>query len=130
MDKEIICLDTSIFIDYFRKQRKERTPFIKLSEQYDFAISIITKFEISVGIAKGQEEFWNEVFDKLTIIPLNEVEIDKATEIFCQLRKTNKIIGLPDILIAATAIVNDLKLATLNQKDFSRITGLKIVENQ
>ena len=86
-----------------------------MSEHYDFAISVTTKLEIGVGIARGQEEFWNEVFDKLTIIPLNEVEIDKATEIFSQLREANKISGLQDILIAATAIVNDLELATLNQ---------------
>jgi tRNA(fMet)-specific endonuclease VapC len=48
MDKEIICLDTSIFIDYFRKQRKETTQLLKLAEKYDFAISVITKLEIAL----------------------------------------------------------------------------------
>jgi predicted nucleic acid-binding protein len=52
MVKEIICLDTSIFIDYFRKKNKGGTFFVKLSEKYDFAISVITKLEIGVGIGK------------------------------------------------------------------------------
>jgi tRNA(fMet)-specific endonuclease VapC len=130
MDKEIICVDTSVFIDYFRKQRKDKTLLIKLSEEYDFAISVITKLEISVGIGKGQSDYWDNVFNKLTILPLTETEIDKASLIIQSLRKDNKIIGLQDILIASTAIVNDLKFATLNLKDFERIKELKIIENK
>jgi len=128
MDKEIICVDTSVFIDYFRKQRKDKTLLIKLSREYDFAISVITKLEISVGIGKGQKNYWDNVFYKLTILPLTETEIDKATSIIQTLRKDNKIIGLQDILIASTAIANDLKFATLNLKDFERIKDLKIIE--
>ncbi|MCX6239979.1 MAG: type II toxin-antitoxin system VapC family toxin [Bacteroidia bacterium] len=100
----------------------------KLSEDYDFSISVITKLEIGVGIGKGQKDFWDDVFEKLTILPLTEIEIDKACEIIQTLRKSNKIIGLQDILIASTAIVNDLKLATLNLKDFERVQDLKILK--
>jgi len=127
MDKEIICIDTSLFIDYFRKQKKENTLLAKLSDQFEFSISVITKLEIGVGIAKGQKDFWNSVFEKLTILPLTELEIDKATEIIQTLRKSNKIIGLQDILIASTAIVNGLTIATFNLKDFERIPELKIL---
>ncbi len=130
MDKEIICIDTSLFIDYFRKQHKDRTLLTKLSEEYDFSISVITKLEIGVGIGRDQMEFWNEVFEKLTILPLTEIEIDKACEIIQTLRKNNKIIGLQDILIASTAIVNNLKLATLNLKDFERIQELNILSTK
>jgi len=130
MDKEIICLDTSVFIDYFRKKTKDKTFLVKISDKYDFTISVITKLEISVGIGKGQINFWNNVFEKLTILPLTEKEIDMASSIIQTLRKTNKIIGLQDILIASTAIVNDLKLATLNIKDFERINDLKIIDNK
>ena len=129
MDKEIICVDTSVFIDYFRKKTKDKTFLVKLSDKYDFAISVITKLEISVGIGKGQIDFWDNVFDKITILPLTEKEIDMASSIIQTLRKNNKIIGLQDILIASTAIANDLKLATLNIKDFERINDLKIIDN-
>jgi predicted nucleic acid-binding protein len=128
MDKEIICVDTSLFIDFFRKQRKEKTLLAKLSEDYEFAISVITKLEISVGIGKGQKEYWESVFEKLTILPLSETDIDKASEIIQLLRKSNKIIGLQDILIASTSITNDLRFVTINLKDFERIKELKIIK--
>ncbi|NJK98178.1 MAG: type II toxin-antitoxin system VapC family toxin [Bacteroidales bacterium] len=128
MDKEIICLDTSVFIDYFRKQKKEKTFLVELADNYDFAISVITKLEISVGISSGQSEFWDTLFEKLTILPLYESDVDIASSIIQTLRKANKIIGLQDILIASTAISNNLRLATLNLKDFERIENLKIIK--
>jgi predicted nucleic acid-binding protein len=128
MDKEIICLDTSVFIDYFRKQKKEKTFLVELADNYDFAISVITKLEISVGISSGQSEFWDTLFEKLTILPLYESDVEIASSIIQTLRKANKIIGLQDILIASTAISNNLRLATLNLKDFERIENLKIIK--
>jgi len=44
------------------------------------------------------------------------------------LTKRNKIIGLKDILIASTALTNNLKISTLNLKDFERIEKLKILK--
>jgi predicted nucleic acid-binding protein len=128
MDKEIICLDTSVFIDYFRKQKKEKTFLVELADNYDFAISVITKLEISVGISSGQSEFWDTLFEKLTILPLYESDVEIASSIIQTLRKANKIIGLQDILIASTAISNNLRLATLNLKDFERIENLKVIK--
>jgi tRNA(fMet)-specific endonuclease VapC len=43
------------------------------------------------------------------------------------LKKDSKLIEIPDILIAATAQANQLKLATLNKKHFERINSLEIV---
>ncbi len=128
MDKEIICLDTSVFIDYYRKQKKEKTVLVELADNYDFAISVITKLEISVGISSGQNQFWDSIFQKLTILPLSESDVDTASNIIQTLKKANKIIGLQDILIASTAISNNLRLATLNLKDFERIDNLKIIQ--
>jgi predicted nucleic acid-binding protein len=45
----------------------------------------------------------------------------------CPLRKAGMTIDDFDILIAATAIVKGLTVVTNNEKHFSRIEGLKIV---
>ena len=50
-------------------------------------------------------------------------EIEKQTIL---IRKTNKI-KLPDAIIAATAMVYNLTLATHNKDDFKNIQGLKIL---
>lgn len=39
-----------------------------------------------------------------------------------------EMIGLHDLLIAATALANGHAVATLNRKDFERIPGLRLVE--
>jgi tRNA(fMet)-specific endonuclease VapC len=127
MDKELICLDTSILIDYYRKKNKSKTKFLELSRKYEFAISVITKFEILTGSNPQQIEFWNTLFNRITIFPLLEKDIEIASEIFKTLMKRNKIIGLKDILIASTSLANGLKISTLNVKDFERVDNLKII---
>ncbi|OQX98033.1 MAG: hypothetical protein B6I24_06675 [Bacteroidetes bacterium 4572_128] len=100
MDNKIL-LDTSILIDYFRKKNKKKTAFVKLAKNFQFSISVITKLEIIVGAKKSQKDIWDKIFEKITIIPINEKEIDAAIKIIQELRKKNKMIDLADILIAA-----------------------------
>ena len=128
MDKNRICSDTSILIDYYRKKNKEKTKFVQLSKKYSFSVSVITKLEILTGITENQKNFWNNVFEKIEIIPLDEPEIEFAAEIIRYLTKRNKIIGIKDILIGSTAISKGLKLSTLNKKDFERIDGLELID--
>jgi len=128
MGKEIIMVDSSLFIDYYRKINKTGTQLVELSKKYDFSISVITKFELLVGIKNEEERFfWNGIFKDMAIFPLAEKEVEKTVEIMKYLRTQNQIIGLQDIFIAATAMVNGFGLATLNIKDFVRIPNLKLI---
>ena len=127
MDRKIICLDTSILIDYFRKENKARTFFFELAKKFDFIISVITKFEILNGSNDDQKEFWNELFNGVQILPLGEEEVEIASEIIKTLRSQNQLIDLPDIFIGATAVTHNLKLATLNKVHFERIENLDLV---
>jgi predicted nucleic acid-binding protein len=129
MAGKIICLDTSILIDYFRKKNKRKTFFFKLAREYSFAISVITKFEILNGSNEDQKEFWDQLFSRFRIIPLDESEVEVASEIIKKLRSRNKLIELPDILIAATSLTHGLKLATLNKAHFQRIEDLSLILN-
>lgn len=63
MADELICLDSTILIDYFRKTKKENSFFFELANQYStFAVSIITEFEILSGSNQNQnqKEFWDK----------------------------------------------------------------------
>lgn len=55
------------------------------------------------------------------IIPLDNSIADKAIELK---RKTN--IKLADAVIAATALMNNLSLATRNKEDFKDLEGLEV----
>jgi len=130
MDREIICLDTSILIDYFRKTKKKKTFLFELAKDYDFVISVINKFEILNGSNEEQEEFWNQIFDRIQIISLGEKEIEVSSDILKKLKSQNRIISLPDIFIGATALANNLRLATLNKNHFQRIETLELILNE
>lgn len=128
MADEIICLDTSILIDFFRKQLKEKSTFFKLTKMYHlFAVSIITEYEIMIGAKAEDTKFWTNFFGRVTILPFDEQANITAIEITKQLKKTNTLIEIPDIFIAATALSKRMKIATLNKKHFERISGLELI---
>jgi tRNA(fMet)-specific endonuclease VapC len=43
------------------------------------------------------------------------------------LKQKSKLIEIPDLFIGATAKAHSLKLATLNERHFSRIEGLELI---
>lgn len=51
----------------------------------------------------------------------------QAIGIYQRLKQKNKLIDVPDIMIAGTALQHNMPLATLNRKHFERITGLEII---
>jgi tRNA(fMet)-specific endonuclease VapC len=124
----MILLDSSVLIELFRTVDKEKTLFYQLTSiDNDFAISIITHYEIFTGSNDKQDSFWTEFLDTIEILDLDVKASEEAVKIYKQLKKTGKMIDLADILIAATSLSNDISIATLNLKHFGRIKGLDIV---
>lgn len=130
MENEIVCLDTSILIEYYRKIDKKKTVFFNLTQANKlFSVSVITEYEIMVGSNNVQNPYWHLFFDKLTLLPFTRNATLVAINIYKQLKKKNQLIEIPDILIAATAISKGLKLVTLNKKHFTRIEGLELIDS-
>jgi len=125
----MILLDSSMLIELFRATNKEKTQFYRLAaSESDFAISIITHYEIFTGRNENQDSFWIDFLDSLVILDFDIETSKHAVKIYKHLKKTNKLIDLADILIAATSISYNIPLATLNLKHFQRINELEIVD--
>lgn len=75
-----------------------------------------------------QDAFWDELFTKIAVLPFDENVFQHSVRIYRKLKSQSKLIEMPDILIAATALANNISVATLNVKDFSRIEGLEIID--
>ena len=128
MAVKIILVDTSILIDYYRKTDKEKSIWITLVRQgYLFAISAVTKYEIYSGATATQLTFWNNIFQTVNIIPIDEIVVDTAVSLNSFLKKKRKQIDIADLFIAATAVTHNLSFATLNRKHFERIDALHII---
>ena len=129
MADKLILVDTSILIDYYRKTDKEKSAWISLVRQeYSFAISAITKYEIYSGVTPNQLTFWDSVLQAITVLSFDEKSVDTAITINNALKKKRKQIELADLFIAATAVAHGLSLATLNRKHFERIDTLNLVK--
>ena len=128
MADKVILVDTSILIDYYRKTNKENSAWIGLIDRgYEFAVSAITKYELYSGATQSQIEFWNSIFVAIPVIPFDASCVDTAVQINSALKRKRKQIDLADLFIAATAMNQNLSIATLNKKHFDRIDGLSIV---
>ena len=87
-------------------------------------ISVINRIELlSWKELKGNKlNDVKEFLKEITELELTEPIIDRTIKI-----KKGISIRLPDAIIAATAIVNNLTLLSDNDKDFKKIAGLKYI---
>lgn len=97
-------------------------------------LSIVSWLEIKYGIDKSpnsamRQASFDELLRRLKIVIISVDLLIGAKFVETKLKMEN--IGTPlenfDLLIAATAIVNNLTLVTGNLKHFKRIKGLKIL---
>jgi len=93
----------------------------------EFCVSPLVLYEVGIGQADARLFDLSPILDELTVLSFDENVVAEAAAIYRALKKSNKIIDHFDILIAATAIVNDLPLATFNRSHFERIQDLKVV---
>ncbi|HKP54650.1 MAG TPA: type II toxin-antitoxin system VapC family toxin [Chloroflexia bacterium] len=92
--------------------------------------SLISRFEILRGLKAKGARFQLVVFERFCrkhqVLPITDEIIVQASDIYADLRRHGAIIGDADILIAATALVHGMALATNNERHFSRINDLQI----
>lgn len=122
-----MVIDTGIFIEFLRAKDKTKTALYKLPDEANIFISAVTYYELLIG-ATTQEKH-NDIkllTEDLSILPFNADVASKAAEIYHLLKRSNNLIEFRDIFIAATCLVNDVEILTLNKKHFERIEGLRV----
>ncbi|MFZ3090049.1 MAG: type II toxin-antitoxin system VapC family toxin [Nitrospirota bacterium] len=117
-------IDTNILI-YHTKGSQHTIAFITdLINKHAFNISILAKIEF-LGWDKHTPDGYEKckrLLEYATIYQLDDSIADKTIELK---RKMN--IKLADAIIAATAILNNLKLLTRNIDDFKMIGELEVI---
>ncbi len=121
----MILVDTNILIDYLRGVKKAEA-FIQRQGKTNLAISTVVVMEVYQGCL-NRREF---ATIRKELIGFNEIKLNEsigkvALQLSQQFALSHKM-GIPDTLIAATALVYDLELRTHNLKDFGFIPGIKV----
>lgn len=127
-----VLLDTDTLSFYMKRFPKVVSVAQSYLRQYQFfTFSIITRFEILRGIKAKSATKGIKSFDLLCsqneVVALSDKIIVRAADIYANLYKRGLLILDADILIAATALEDNLPLVTNNQSHFNRINGLQIL---
>ncbi len=88
------------------------------------AVSVVTVVEVSGGMRSAERREVTRLFASLRIISATERIAWRAAELMRAHRRAHSGIGLGDYLVAATAEVEGLDLATLNVRHYPMFPGL------
>ncbi|MCX2430064.1 type II toxin-antitoxin system VapC family toxin [Pedobacter sp. GR22-10] len=112
----VLC-DTNIFIEIYKGNLLVIDTFTKIG-QSNVAISDVTCAELLYGARNKIElELIKRDINKLFILPISSAISSHAINLIEQYTLSHNL-NLPDSLIASTAIIHNIKLYTLNLKDF------------
>jgi len=128
----MIFIDSDILSYYFSGNTKIRDRIIEtISNGERIALTSINVYEILKGFKwrknKNKEIVFKEFLENITIYTIDDDVIELAADIYADLRESGKTVGDADILIAATVIKNNGKLASNNTKHYKDIEKLKLL---
>lgn len=128
-----LIVDSSVFVALERRRlRLEGLPLEDPDEP--IAVAAITASELLVGVHRAdtperrlrREAFVEAVLELVPVLPLDLRVARTHALLWAQLRRTGQVIGVHDLLIAATAIAHGRALLTENLRDFERVPGLAV----
>ena len=120
----ILC-DTNILIEFYKNNTAIVNELHQIGSQ-NLAISVITRAELYYGaINKNELKRIQKHLDLLQNIHIDPPITEQFIQLMANYSLSHKL-TIPDALIAATALANDLELYTLNIKDFRFIENLKL----
>ncbi len=127
------AVDTNIISFMLKKDRKLQAKVYKeVSEGQNVVIPPIAYYEIKRRLighhATEKMERYEQLCNTTGVDDMDVVTLDKAAQIYADLKKRGRLIEDSDILIAASCLAHDYTLVTNNTKHFEHIKGLDIVD--
>jgi tRNA(fMet)-specific endonuclease VapC len=103
--------------------------------QEQFEVAAITIAELWHGVERARgahrsirEAYLRRVLGALPIAPYTEQIAYEHARIWAELEESGQMIGDYDLMVAATALERNSRLATFNKRHFKRIRGLTVLE--
>ncbi len=124
-------LDTNIITAFLKNDLRVVDSVSDYLEYFNkLTINIISYYEILRGLKDLANDekirMFEDFIQENELVSIKKETVEKAAEIYAYLKKEGNLIEDADILMASTAIVENLVLITNNIKYFKRIKGLKL----
>jgi toxin FitB len=117
-----MLLDSNIIIYAAKPEHQALRDWLS---QQPISVSALSQVEV-LGyhrLSQAEQQLFTELFASFTVLPIDILVIDLAI-----LLRQQRRLGLGDSIIAATALIQDLPLATHNIDDFRWIDTLRLVD--
>ena len=129
-----IILDADVII------RGEKGTFdlkgwLQANSHEEFELAAVTVAELWHGVERAtgtirerREKYLQSIVGPMTIVPYTDETAYEHARIWARLESTGRMIDDYDFIVAATALERGSAVATFNQKHFTMIAGLTVIE--
>jgi len=118
-----VLVDTSILIDYLRGHQGAADVLESERAAEALHASEITRLEVLAGMRPAEEQQTRTLLSTLRWHPVDEEVAEKAGELGRAWLPSNPGIDGADLAIAATVVLLDARLLTLNFRHFPMVPG-------
>ena len=123
-----VCLDTSVLIAYLKGREPGASAVERAVKDYVCYVTAITVYELLFGVARAQKHIGEEaLLGVMEVASFDDTAARRAAKLHDELIRRNQDIGVKDVLIAAICLERSLPLLTLNERHFSRVSGLQVL---
>ncbi len=123
-------LDTNILSDLIRQPQGRITERIKKVGESNVCTSIVVAAELRFGARRRKSRPLTHnveaILDTIEVLPLEEPADQAYAALRSSLEIRGVVIGPNDMLIAAHALSLDHTVVTANQREFTRVPGLRV----
>ena len=129
----MVVLDTNT-ISYFFRGDPQVVPRLQALPPSEVGVSAIVVYELRFGLSRLPVEAaeprlraLETLLRSLQILDFDAACAAQAASVRWTLERQGKPIGPYDVLIAATALRHQARLVTRNEREFTRVPGLQVV---
>lgn len=129
MEKNSLCIDTDIIIDFTKNREPGASAFEYSLSRNECFITAISAHELYFGAENRGTKHARELdmlLSSLKILSFDTKSAKISAAIDVKLQKMGNKLPIKDILIASICLSNNLPLLTQNISHFSRISNLRV----
>jgi predicted nucleic acid-binding protein len=119
-------VDTSVLVDYLRGVQPARELLRSAFERDELvAASVLTRVELSIGMRRSERRATDALVGALRWLMVDAAVTERADALARRYGRSHSGIDAVDYCVAASALVNELELWTLNVRHFPMFEGLR-----
>ncbi len=119
-------VDTSVLVDYLRGVQPARELLRGAFEREEVvAASVLTRIELSIGMRQSERAATDALVGALRWLTVDDAIAERADVLARRYGRSHSGIDAVDYCVAASALVNELELWTLNVRHFPMFKELR-----